>query len=140
MLLRRLAKDMTSSLLSWQECFDFIAKIFDVTFLYRYSCPFNKGGNSMNTIRYITNENARYKRNELEWNMFVRSGRLYGNCCGTIGYQQSSSTSSGTNTKGVHCGQLTQSFNVLTAVRQGCFLSPFLFLLSIYWLMKTSSE
>ena len=44
MLLRRVAMDMTSSLLSWHKRYDFMTQIFDV----------------------ITNENARYKRDELE--------------------------------------------------------------------------
>jgi hypothetical protein len=37
----------------------------------------------------------------------------------------------------VHGGQLTESFRVKTGVKQGCFLSPFLFLLAIDWIMKT---
>ena len=45
MLLRPVAKDVTSSLLSWHKRYDFNAANFDV----------------------IANENARYKRNELEF-------------------------------------------------------------------------
>ena len=40
----------------------------------------------------------------------------------------------------VHGGQLTDTFQVRTGVRQGCLMSPFLFLLAIDWIMRTSTE
>nr|KAG5706180.1 hypothetical protein BaRGS_019507 [Batillaria attramentaria] len=38
-----------------------------------------------------------------------------------------------------HAGQLSESFGVKTRVRQACLLSPFLFLLVIDWIMKTTT-
>ena len=40
----------------------------------------------------------------------------------------------------VHGQQLTEGFQIHTGVRQGCLLSPFLFLLAIDWIMKKTTE
>ncbi|VDO68280.1 unnamed protein product [Schistosoma margrebowiei] len=42
--------------------------------------------------------------------------------------------------KVVHGGQLTDAFQVRTEFRQSCSLSPFLFLLVVDWIMKTSTS
>ena len=36
--------------------------------------------------------------------------------------------------------QLTEAFNVSTGVKQGCILSPFLFILAMDWIMKNSTD
>ena len=43
-------------------------------------------------------------------------------------------------TREIHNGELTPPFSVKTGVRQGCILSPMLFLLVIDWIMKTTTE
>ena len=40
----------------------------------------------------------------------------------------------------VHQGKLTREFKVETGVRQGCLLSPFLFLLTIDWVMRKTTD
>ena len=40
----------------------------------------------------------------------------------------------------VHGKQLTNDFTVSTGVRQGCLLSPFLFLLAIDWIMRRTTD
>ena len=45
-------------------------------------------------------------------------------------------TYEGTNCRILHEGGLTESFSIKSGVRQGCLLSPFLFLLAVDWIMK----
>ena len=47
---------------------------------------------------------------------------------------------SGMTCRVVHGGQLTRNFEVKTGVRQGCILSPLLFLLTIDWAMRKTTE
>ncbi|VDP01758.1 unnamed protein product, partial [Schistosoma margrebowiei] len=46
----------------------------------------------------------------------------------------------GLQCKVVHGGQLTDAFQVRTRVRQSCLLSPFLFILVVDWIMRTSTS
>lgn len=46
----------------------------------------------------------------------------------------------GTTCQVVHDGDLSKKFEIKTGVRQGCILSPFLFLLAVDWIMKTSTK
>ena len=46
---------------------------------------------------------------------------------------------SGMTCRVVHGRQLTHAFEVRTGVRQGCLLSPVMFLLTMDWIMKTST-
>ena len=46
----------------------------------------------------------------------------------------------GSSCRVLHEGQLTDSFNIITGVKQGCILSPFLFILAIDWLMKETTS
>ena len=48
-------------------------------------------------------------------------------------------TYQGMSCRVLHDGQLSDSFEVMSGVRQGCLLSPFLFLLVIDWIMKTTT-
>ena len=47
---------------------------------------------------------------------------------------------SGMTCRVIHDGQLTNLFEIKTGVRQGCLLSPFLFLLTIDWIMQKTTE
>ena len=49
-------------------------------------------------------------------------------------------TYEGSNCQVFHDGQLSQPFQVQTGVRQGCLLSPFLFILAIDWVMKETNK
>ena len=49
-------------------------------------------------------------------------------------------TYQGTSCTVLHAGQPSESFEVKTGVRQGCLLSPFLFLIAIDWIMKTTTK
>ena len=49
-------------------------------------------------------------------------------------------TYDGMTCKVTHAGRLTDSFQVKTGVRQGCLLSPFMFLVAIDWIMKTTTK
>ena len=46
----------------------------------------------------------------------------------------------GTNCQVVHEGELSQSFQIETGVRQGCLLSPFLFILAVDWIIKETTK
>ena len=49
-------------------------------------------------------------------------------------------TYDGMTCKDTHADRLTESFQVKKGVRQGCLLSPFMFLVAIDWIMKTTTK
>lgn len=49
-------------------------------------------------------------------------------------------TYTGMQAKVMHEGHLTDPFDITTGVRQGCLLSPFLFLLAVDWIMKEATK
>jgi hypothetical protein len=46
----------------------------------------------------------------------------------------------GTSCKVLNDGQLTEGFEIRTGVRQGCLLSPFLFIIAVDWLLKETTS
>ena len=48
-------------------------------------------------------------------------------------------TYEGTNCRILREGGLSESFSIKSGVRQGCLLSPFLFLLAVYWIMNETT-
>ncbi|GFR64267.1 retrovirus-related Pol polyprotein from type-1 retrotransposable element R2 [Elysia marginata] len=46
----------------------------------------------------------------------------------------------GTTARVINAGELTDRFNIKTGVRQGCLLSPFLFLLAVDYIMRRATE
>ena len=51
-----------------------------------------------------------------------------------------SNTYDGMTCRVTHAGRLIDSFQVKTGVRQGCLLSPFMFLVAIDWIMKSITK
>ncbi len=49
-------------------------------------------------------------------------------------------TYTGMTSRVIHEGQLSDSFSITTGVRQGCLMSPFLFLLAVDWIMRQTTE
>ena len=49
-------------------------------------------------------------------------------------------TYSGMQSKIIHEGKLTEPFEITTGVRQGCLLSPLLFLLAVDWIMRQATS
>ena len=46
----------------------------------------------------------------------------------------------GTSCRVIHDGELSESFEIKTGVRQGCMLSPFLFILAVDWLLREATS
>jgi len=46
----------------------------------------------------------------------------------------------GMKSKVIHEGHLTEAFDITTGVKQGCLLSPLLFLLAVDWIMKKATD
>ena len=71
--------------------------------------------------------------------------KFYGKLCGTMVFQKKivnivRNTYKGARCRVVHGAQLSESFKVKTGGRQGCLLTPFLFLLVVDWVMRRVTE
>ena len=71
--------------------------------------------------------------------------KVCGSCLDTMGYHKKltdiiKALYEGLSCRIVHGQQTTEAFGLQIGVRQGCLLSPFLFLLAIDWIMKMSTE
>ncbi|VDO65523.1 unnamed protein product [Schistosoma margrebowiei] len=92
----------------------------------------SSSNNQLSGTRHCTSTSLIMKRHLTMW-----IEECYGDFFDTMEFLNSYD---GLQCKVVHGGQLTDAFQLRTGVRQGCLLSPFLFLLVVDWIMKTSTS